>query len=229
MKATLDHIEDIAANIKTFWFKPEHTVHYTAGQFTELYLPHDNPDERGEKHWFTISSSPTDPLLSITTKFPAEGQRTSTFKQTLLALPIGSEVRLAEPMGDFVLPKIPTIPLLFFAGGIGVTPMHSMIKYLKDRGEQRDITLMYAVNHAEDMVFRELFESYSMKFIPIVTSVAGALTSQQILDVMNRTPDSLVYLSGPEPMIEALADGLTASGLDKRNVITDFFPGYRQF
>lgn len=229
MKANLDHTEDIAANIKTFWFKPERPVHYVAGQYTELYLPHANADERGEKHWFTLSSSPTDPLLSITTKFPAEGQRISTFKQTLRKLPLGTQVTLAEPMGDFVLPKTKTIPLLFVAGGIGITPMHSMVKYLKDVDEHRDITLIHAVSKPEEFAFRELFESYPLNYIPLVTTKEEPLTSKRIVAAMNRTPDSLVYLSGPEPLIEKLNKDLIADGIDKRNIVTDFFPGYSQF
>src|SRR5687767_16013481 len=110
MNVTFDHIEDIAANIKTFWFKPERPVRYTAGQFTEIYLPHPNADERGQKHWFTVSSSPTDPMVSITTKFALD--RSSTFKQTLRALEPGTKLHLADPMGDFVLPKDKNIPLV---------------------------------------------------------------------------------------------------------------------
>jgi ferredoxin-NADP reductase len=40
MNITLDHVEDIAANIKTFWFKPDQKVRYLAGQFIEMTLPH---------------------------------------------------------------------------------------------------------------------------------------------------------------------------------------------
>src|SRR5690349_12906121 len=123
MNVIFDHAEDTADHIKTFWFKPEKPVKYTAGQFTEIYLPHDNADNRGQRRWFTVSSSPTDPMVSITTKFATE--HGSTFKQTLAALKPGTPLKLADPMGDFVLPKDPSIPLIFVAGGIGVTPMHS--------------------------------------------------------------------------------------------------------
>ncbi len=63
MRVTLDHTEDVALNIKTFWWKPERPVRYTAGQFIELMLPHENSDKRGSKRWFTLSSSPSEDLL----------------------------------------------------------------------------------------------------------------------------------------------------------------------
>ena len=57
MQVTLDHVEDIAQNIKTFWFKPEKSLRHVAGQFIELTIPHDNADKRGQKRWFTLSDS----------------------------------------------------------------------------------------------------------------------------------------------------------------------------
>src|SRR5690348_14324223 len=147
MNVVFDHSEPTAANIRTFWFKPERPVQYTAGQFTELYLPHDNADNRGQRRWFTVSSSPTDAMLSITTKYA--GDQSSTFKKTLFSLKDGTPLKLADPMGDFVLPKDKTIPLVFVAGGIGVTPMHSMIKYLNDTHEKRTIHLIYAVTRQD--------------------------------------------------------------------------------
>src|SRR4051812_34213512 len=128
MKAIFDHSQPEAANITTFFFRPEKPVQYTAGQFTELYLPHNNPDKRGIKRWFTISSSPSEELLSITTKFTPE--KGSSFKETLRKLVPGTEVHLEEPMGDFVLPKLIQTPLIFVAGGIGITPFHSILEWL---------------------------------------------------------------------------------------------------
>ena len=235
MKATFDHVEDIAANIKTFWFKPEVPVRYIAGQFTELYLPHDNADDRGIKRWFTLSSSPTDPMVSITTKFATD--RSSTFKQTLQQLKPGTELMLADPMGDFVLPKDKAIPLLFVAGGIGVTPVHSMVKYLADTNEQRDIQLLYAATNENELAFKDLFESYKMRKLEYVIKApspnwkgeTGSLTTERILEAVSNSEDMLIYLSGPEPMVETFDKELKAAGINKHRLVTDFFPGYKPF
>jgi glycine betaine catabolism B len=231
MYARLERVEDTARNIKTFWFRPEAPVGFVAGQFTELFLPHDNPDDRGQKRWFTISSSPTDaPLFSITTKF-AEG-RSSTFKQTMQSLEPGIRLQLAEPMGDFVLPKDKRIPLLFVVGNIGITPVHSMVKYLFDKGEERSITLLYNVPTIDDIAFRALFDNYAMQFYPVLTrpspdwtGATGRVSVDRILQAAGS--DKLIYLSGPEPMVEQLNDSLKAAGVPSRRLITDFFHGYR--
>jgi ferredoxin-NADP reductase len=196
-----------------------------------MSLPHPNPDERGTRHWFTLSSSPTDaPLVCITTKF---AERSSSFKAALRKLKPGDSVDISDPMGDFVLPKDEQIPLVFVAGGIGITPFHSIIKFLYDTKQERDITFIYAVNNEHEMVFQELFEHYGMKRIIVVSKPEGTwdgetgqLSGQQILDLAKPTDNALIYISGPDPMVEALDRYLATSGIEKSRLVGDFYPGY---
>src|SRR5262249_8133197 len=159
--------------------------------------------------------SPTDPLLSITTKFARE--RSSTFKQTLRQLRPGAPLKLAEPMGDFVLPKDTTIPIVYVAGGIGITPMHSMVKFLLDSGEHRDIHLIYAVTHLEEAAFLPLFKQYGLQLTLVVAEPpaeykgeTGSLNADRILQLAGDDGKSLLYLAGPEPMVERFTKDLRA-------------------
>lgn len=232
MKATLVRINTITPHMKTFWFKPERSVHYVAGQYTQLYLPHDNTDDRGDKRWFTLSSAPTEALVSITTKF-AEG-RPSSFKQILQALTPGTEIHLAEPMGDFVLPKDTAIPILFAAGGAGITPVRSMIKYLADTAETRTVQLLHAASREEELAFRTLFDDYKpLWYQPIIKQpltdwpgASGSLTSERIMHAIRSSADGLIYLSGPEPLVEKLDKELKRAGIAPERLVTDFFHGY---
>lgn len=225
------HHENIAKNIITFWFKPKKPIDYIAGQYIELHLPHDNPDDRGIKRWFTLSSSPSDaPLVSITTKF---AEKSSTFKQALRHLKPGQEIHMSDPMGDFVLPKDSDIPLVFVAGGIGITPFHSIIKWLHDSKQGRDITFVYTVNNEQEMVFQDLFEQYGLKRILVVSKPIGTwdgevgkLDGKRILDLSKPKSDSLIYISGPEPMVESLDQQLIDSKISESRLVGDFFPGY---
>ena len=231
MKVLLDHKEPINYNVTTFWFKPPRKVSYTAGQFTELYLPQKNPDERGEKRWFTLSSSPNENLISITTKFA--GKSSSTFKKTLWALKPGAEMSATEPMGDFVLPKDKSIPLVFVAGGMGLTPYHSIVKWLGETKEHRQIQFIYAVNKPSDAIFIDLFESYRIKPILVTAEPSrdwkgesGHLKAQRILDLAEGYKDKRIYVSGPEPMVEELMKGLEKLEVPKNDLVGDYFPGY---
>jgi len=231
MQITLDHTKQENYNIRTFWFKPEKPLNYTAGQFIEMYLPHDKPDDRGIKRWFTLSSSPSEALISITTKFA--GEKASSFKKTLFGLKAGAKIKIVEPMGDFVLPKSTDIPMVFVAGGIGVTPFRSMIKWLVDNQQSRDIQVLLAANQPKDLVFEDLFKGYTKKLIKIVAEPdsawrgqTGRLTADTILELTGPATNKRIYVSGPEPMVEALEKDLREHKVAKSQLVLDFFPGY---
>lgn len=232
MRVTFDHSEPVARNIYSFYFKPERDINFTAGQFIELTIPHDNPDSHGQKHWFTLSASPSEDLPAITTKFP-DSAPVSTFKNALRHLKPGDEILMSDPMGDFVLPKDKSIPLVFIAGGIGVTPMRSMVKWLHDTNEHRTIQLIYAANSLEDVAFREIFAAYGLPVTLVLTNSpsnwkgeTGQLNAERILSMAPDVDKKLYFVSGPEPMVEALVKGMAQAGVDKRRLIGDYFPNY---
>ncbi len=173
MKAILDHTKNEAANIKTFYFRPERPVSYTAGQYTELHIPHEHPDKRGSKRWFTLSSAPTDELLAITTKYASD--KSSSFKKTLFKLQPGAELHMADPMGDFVLPKLIQTPLVFVAGGIGITPYHSILRWLHATHEQRPIKLLYGVRSEDEIIFQETFHKAGVEPVVVVSEPSRCL------------------------------------------------------
>jgi ferredoxin-NADP reductase len=219
-------------NVQTFWFKPPEYLKYTAGQFIEMYLPHHNADERGQKHWFTLSSSPSEELISITTKYA--GKTSSTFKQQLFALKEGAQVKNVEPMGDFVLPKDTSIPLVFVAGGIGVTPFRSMTKWLKDTGEKRSLQVLLAVNKPADALFVDVFQEYGVEPVILASQPdskwrgeTGRLSAQRIIDFIGDIRGKRIYVSGPEPMVETLEVDLHHLGVTMGQLVNDYFPGYK--
>jgi ferredoxin-NADP reductase len=230
MKVTFVKSQPEAPNIETFWFQPEKPIDFVAGQFIELTLPHKQVDDRGQKRWFTVSSSPTDDNLSITTRFSDSG---SSFKQALRALQPGTVVDMDPPMGDFVLPQDPSVPLVFVAGGMGVTPYHSILKWLADTGEQRPIRFIYAVRIEDDIIFQNTFNAAHVHATIVVSEPSdawggerGHLSGEQIIKLTEPAENALVYISGPEPMIENLEKQLLELKIPKNQLVTDFFPGY---
>jgi ferredoxin-NADP reductase len=234
MNVTFDHSQAESDNIRTFYFKPERPLHYTAGQFTELTINHKNPDARGQKHWFTLSSSPTEELLSITTKWANDRQ--SSFKKALWKLKPGDEVQMSDAMGDFVLPQLIQTPLIFVAGGIGITPFHSILAWLADRGETRPIRLLYAVRNENEIIFQKTFEKAGVQPTIVVSQPSefwggerGQLTAETILGIEEPDENTLVYVSGPEPMVESLEKDLKKSGVKQSRLVLDFFPNYPSY
>lgn len=221
MNATLQSVVRETSDISTFIFKTERPLRYIAGQFIELTLVHGEPDDRGTKRWFTLSSAPGHETVSITTKLAT---KPSTFKSHLWELKPGDTVDISEPMGDFVLPKDPSVSLVFVAGGIGITPFHSIIQWLVDTGQTRLIQCIYSVNNEAELLFAETLQR---SFVSVNIRISQPdLTADKIVTTVGGLKEKQLYISGPEPMTESIVEQFKRQGYTQDQLITDYFPGY---
>ncbi|KKT28631.1 MAG: hypothetical protein A3G02_02115 [Candidatus Yanofskybacteria bacterium RIFCSPLOWO2_12_FULL_44_13b] len=224
MAVVLKRKEYLNQSIIGFWFDSLRPIVFQPGQYLEWTLSHDKPDKRGIRRYFTIASSPTEKEILLATRISDPG---STFKKELANMNPGREITTSKVSGDFILPKDTSRKLLFIAGGIGITPYRSMIKFMLDSNEKRDIILLYGARNKEDFVFRNLFseaERIGLKNIYI----EGGIDSEAI---KLNTPDfteRIIYISGPEPMVEAVVGELKSIGVKKTMIKTDYFPGYEK-
>ena len=157
----------------------------------------------------------------------------SSYKQALQALKPGDKVSASAPMGDFVLPKLLQTPLVFVAGGIGITPFLSMFKWLASTGEDRPIKFIHAVRTEDDLAFQAVFEAAGQHVTTVVSEPTAAwggerghVSAEMIIGLEAPTADSLVYVSGPEKLVEDLLSQLKTAGLRKDQLVGDYFPGY---
>jgi ferredoxin-NADP reductase len=228
MHAILAQKTPLTETITSFAFKPEQPFEYTAGQFIELTLP----ALSGNNHrWFTVSSSPHEGVVTITTRVGLAAH--TDFKRALADLQAGEAVTISEPMGDFVLPKLLQTPLIFVAGGIGITPFHSMLAWIKHADEERPIKMLYSVQTEDDIIFQDTFED-ARQHVTIVVNhpsaawggVRGELTAEMILGLKEPSDDALIYVSGPEPFVQRLQKELVKAGVSNQQIVVDEFQGY---
>ncbi len=217
----------IAKDTYDFIFGPDKKLSFLPGKYMEWTLGHKNPDSRGNRRYFTLAASPTEDNLRIGVKFYPES---SSFKKRLLQMRSGEEIIASQLAGDFTLPKDPSKKLGFMAGGIGITPFRSIIKYLVDKGERRDIVLIYSNKTAQDIayqeVFNQAFQKFGMKTVYVLTE-KGSLVDEQI--IRKEVPDyaeRTFYISGPHSMITAFEKTLKEMGVSGNQIKVDFFPGY---
>lgn len=216
--------EHLVDNIWAFRFIPDKPLTWTPGQFIRVELPHDNPDSEGTKRWFTISSTPHDGFVQITTRITD-----TTFKQALAGLEIGDIIQLIEqPDGDFVWQESDK-PLLFIAGGIGITPFYSMLKSRGHSGKTVSAVLIYN-GRTDDLPFKTEFEEATRRHPEFMVQyvIGEQLTAEKLAELVPDINSSQVYISGPEPMVEALGKQLEKSGLASQNLHQDFFPHYSE-
>lgn len=225
MILTLISKQHLVDNVWAFRFQPGEPMIWTAGQFVRVELPHDNPDKEGTKRWFTNSAAPFEGILQITTRVTD-----STFKQGLSKLDEGSTALqlLDPPEGDFVWQDT-DMPIVFIAGGIGVTPFHSILKQRAHDKLPLNVTLVYGSRTADVPFKDEIAEWQASDANLKVHYVVGTpLTPESLTTSVPDLNASLVYLSGPEPMVESFGDALKAHGLPEPQLKQDFFPNYTE-
>ncbi len=227
----------IANNTYDFIFEPKGLFKFHPGQYLEWTLAHKKRDTRGIRRYFTIASSPTENTVRIGVKFY---DKPSSYKQALETLDKGEEIIASQLAGDFTLPKNPDQKLVFIAGGIGITPFRSMIKYLIDTNERRDIILFYANNSFADIAYQEVFKEAQEKLgtktiytlhdsngIPAgFDHEIGFISSQMIKKKAPDYQERIFYISGPRSMIVSFQQTLKEMGVPKNHIKTDFFPGF---
>ena len=214
------HLTD---NVYSFIFQPSEPLKMQAGQFVRVELVHDNPDAEGTKRWFTNSAAPYEGILQITTRVTS-----STFKKALSNLAEGSEdlILVEDPEGDFVWQSSKQA-LVFIAGGIGITPFYSMLKQHLHDNLNLAVTLIYAARtdaipfKDELTKWQDSHPEFSVKYV-----IGERLDLFKLGELIPSLKQSLVYLSGPEEMVEALGNDLVKDGLAEAQLKQDFFPNY---
>jgi ferredoxin-NADP reductase len=210
---------------RSFIFDVTGPANWQPGQYTHFVLPHDNADDRGDDRWFTISSAPSEGYVMVTTRI--NHIRSSTFKEQLQKLEPGKQIEADAPEGDFVVDD-PARELIFVAGGIGVTPYRSILKEADANGQQLKVHLLYA-NRDENIVFQKELEEFAARNPKLKIDYVvgpGKLDADTLKTAIDAANNPVVYLSGPEPMVEDLELIVQRLGVAAENIKTDFFPGY---
>ena len=223
---------EVAKNTFEFIFTKPKNLFFSAGQYLEWMLPHDQSDNRGIRRYFTIASAPSDEYLRIGVRF---GDRISSFKTKLQSMETGDKIIASQLAGDFVMPKDKNKKVAMVAGGIGITPFVSQINEMVRNGERRDVVLFNCNNTEVEIAYRDILADAEKK-LPI--NVINILAKEKIAgyefgflneDIIKKhAPDYLErewYISGPPMMVGSYSKLLQGMGVRSKQIVTDFFPG----
>lgn len=224
MKLTLLEKKNEFPDVVTFIFQPAEKVTWKAGQYFHYVLHHLPTDDRGSDRWFTIASAPFEEHIQITTRFSEKG---SSFKKKLQSLEIGKKIEVTDVVGKFVI-EDPSQEYVFIAGGIGITPFRSIVKQLDHDKQPINVTLLYA-NRDQNIVFKDELEeiasrnsNFTIHYVFSPERVDEAKIKELVPDFVNK----IFYVSGPEPMVDAMGELLKTMGIAEENLKQDWFPGY---
>lgn len=211
MTAKVIEIVKETESISSFRLKPEQPLKYQAGQWMYVRL------NEQLKHHFTISSSPTEDFLQFTTMYREE----SDYKKALFALKVGDTVEVNGAFGSFVLNESDTTPQLFIAGGIGITPFRSMLKYNQDKQLNLPLVLLHSVKTKAEAAFIDLLPA-----VLVETATQGRLDEAKVKRLV---PDYAVrtwWLCGPPAMVEASVELAQKMQLPPERIKSEEFSGY---
>jgi len=217
-------------NVKSLRLEVDGVLDFKAGQFLLVKLKNDPQLKR----YLSISSSPTEKGYLEFTKKLTE----SVFSKTLDNLKAGDEAIIQYPFGKFVLEDF-SLKIAFLSGGIGITPIRSICKYVVDKNLGTNIILVYANQSVKDIVFKDDLDAMMKNYPALrvahvlretepgfkctVGRINREVIKNEILDYQERK----FYLCGPPQMVEAMRKLLAEElGVSPEMIVMENFQGY---
>ena len=183
---------------------------------------------------FSIVSSPTDD-----TRLQFSMRTAGKYTTRLKRLQPGDEVDVRGPFGGFVIDPMRDTQAVLLAGGIGITPFMSMLRYARDTNSTTPMALFYGVASQDDVPFldelKQLAKTNPHLQITVVVAQGetdkiaplsvktGFVSADLIREQATPSPDATYFLCGPPPFMNALLKSLRASGVNNDRLITEAF------
>lgn len=236
-KIKLSDRKMIAKDTMLFTLEKPAGFTFKAGQWGDFTLKNPSEtDDEGNVRGFSIASPPSSDQIMITTRL-----RNTAFKRVIQKMPIGTEVTFDAPHGSFTLHHNQEIPAVFIAGGIGITPIRSiLLQAIADKLSHK-IYLFYFDHNSKTMAFLEELQTLekqnsNFRFIPVMTSAeesntlwsgeTGHINCKLLSENITDLTVPIYYISGPAAMVTAIHKKLNECGIDDDIIRTEEFSGY---
>ena len=224
-------IETLTPTIKGIWLKLDRPLTFQAGQYINLEIP----ALAGQSRAFSLASAPQSPdIVELNIRIVPGGQVTTWLHDNLK---VGDELKVTGPYGRFFVKKSANVPLLFMAGGSGLSSPKSMIEDLLAEGCTLPMTLVYGQRSREELYydaeFRELAAKHSnFTYVPALSSepegsdwsgARGFVHEAAKAHFDNDFRGHKAYLCGPPMMIDACITTLMQGRLFERDIYMEKF------
>jgi len=185
------------------------------------------------KRSFSISSSPSHgAFVEITVKQHAAGQVSKFLNQ---GAAVGLTVEARGPFGRFVFDERVHQKVVLLAGGSGITPMISMLRYMDDLSLRTEVTLLYSVKTREDIIFAAELDLLAtrlpnLRCVVVLTEpdeqwqgAKGRMSREMIVQHVPNLADRTFFLCGPQAFMEHVANSLRDSGVPSDSIVEEKF------
>ena len=220
------------ASVASFRFKPVEPFTFAAGQFLQVMFDPQNPADKELNKYLSFSSAPGKEYIEVTKRLSE-----SQFSARLKALKSGDEVVVKAPLGKCVLgPGQERIA--FVVGGIGITPVISMLEDVYARKLNVDAALFYSNRSEADIAFKPELDhwraSHRLRVFYYLTDcpprgkgcIFGRINSQALKENLDDWPERQVFIFGPPKMVEVMKAACLEAGCLPEKIETESFLGY---
>ncbi|MBW9257102.1 MAG: 2Fe-2S iron-sulfur cluster binding domain-containing protein [Candidatus Thiodiazotropha sp. (ex. Lucinisca nassula)] len=230
-EAEVVRLEDLTHDVKGVWLQLDgEGIDFQAGQYINLSVPGVEVPRA-----FSLANKPSKGnLIELHIRLVPDGEATPVIHNQLK---VGDKLNVAGPYGRFFVRKSRTDPMIFIAGGTGLSSPKSMILDLLEEGCSAPITLLHGVRAKKDLYDDELFSDLAQQhenfsYVPVLSQMEDGddwsgetgfvhEAAQRIFD--NSFSGSTAYLCGPPVMIEASIRALMQGRLFENDIFTERF------
>jgi len=186
-----------------------------------------NNQSRIQKRSFSISSSPNEKkYIEFTCKAVPNG---FVSVYTVCHSKVGDKFKIIGPMGNFIFNEKKTKKnLVFLAGGSGISPMISILRYISKNKIKLNVSLIYSSKTEEDILWKKEIEEISkrnknIKSIFTLTQQqwkgrTGRIDKELIESNVNKIKDTDFYIVGPPPFVEEMEEILAELGVKEDSI-----------
>ncbi len=222
-QAKLTTKKEIAQDTHEFTFELEHEMKFEPGQYVWVEIPNMYAtDAKGNRRAFSLVNTPaTEKSLTIIFRSTKSG-----FNESLRLLNPGDELVITGPFGSsFCLPEEPQTPLVLIAGGVGVAPFLSLIRYSVEIGSTRNIILFTTNDSIERTPYAKELDALVQKSKSIkVVNLLRRLEDSDATEIF-KLKDALLYVSGPQGFVNDVHGLLKTDGIfDHQFHFEAFYP-----
>ena len=215
-------------DVKSVRFRRPKGFNYLPGQWAFLTV---DSDEEQKTKPLSFSSSPTEDYLEFTKRLTGR-----EFSNAFATLEMGDTATIRGPYGKLTLQENHKICML--SGGIGITPLRSMIRYSTDKELKNSIILLYSNRFDDAIAFMDDFDEMQVrnpnfKVITMITrpspawkGLTGRINREMIEKKVPDYAERVFYFCGPKLMVDAMVVILSEIGLPETQIEYEYFSGY---
>jgi glycine betaine catabolism B len=219
-------------SIESFRFQLQERLDFIPGQFIQVLFDKEEPGNKDLNKYLSFSSSPGKEYIEVTKRLSQ-----SSFSEKLRNLKPGDSLMFKGPLGRCVIkPEYKKIG--FLIGGIGITPVISILEEISLAAKDTDAVLIYSNRSEQDVPFKEDLDKWNqqpgVRIVYTMTDVLpenkgyiyGRIDKSIVQEQMPDIKQRVVFLFGPPGMVKAMHEVCLQIGVNEDNLRIENFIGY---